>query len=295
LGIITLIGVSIIVFVVSRISGDVVVLYAPAGSSPEVLQAFRVKLGLDKSLPEQYIIFVNNALHGDFGTSISAGRPVMEIILGRLPRTLELGLISFVVGNFLGLALGILAATKRGTIFDWGSTALSLLGQALPGFWLAIMLMMIFAVKLHWLPTSGIGGINHLILPVAATSWFSVAFTLRLTRSSMLDVMDSEYVKMARIKGVPERVVIWKHALRNALIPVTTMAGMQLAMVIGGLAFTETVFNWPGIGILMVNSISSLDYPMVQAIAVIVAAGVIIINLLVDLLFVVIDPRIKYE
>jgi peptide/nickel transport system permease protein len=295
LGIITLIGVSIIVFIAARLSGDVAVLYAPAGSSPEIIQSFRVQLGLDKPIPVQYFIFIKNALRGDFGRSISYSRPVMEIIAGRLPRTLELGLISFVVGNFLGLALGILAATKRGTIFDWGSTALSLLGQALPGFWLAIMLMIIFAVNLHWLPTSGIGGINHLILPVAATSWFSVAFSLRITRSSMLDVLDSDYVKMARIKGNPERIVIWKHALRNALIPVVTMAGMQLAMVIGGLAFTETVFNWPGIGILMVNSISSLDYPMVQAIAMITALGVVAINLLVDLLFVVIDPRIKYE
>jgi peptide/nickel transport system permease protein len=157
------------------------------------------------------------------------------------------------------------------------------------------MMMMIFAVDLHWLPTSGIGGIKHLILPVLSTSWFSVAFVLRITRSSLLDVMDSEYVKMARIKGNPERVVIWKHALRNALIPVVTMAGMQLAMVIGGLAFTETVFNWPGIGMLMVNSIGSLDFPMIQGIALITALGVISINLLVDLLFVFIDPRIKYE
>jgi len=295
LGIITLFGVSIIVFIASRLAGDPAVLMAPSDASPEVIQEFHHMLGLDKPVPVQYYIFLRNVIHGDFGISIAYGKPVMVIIAGRLPNTLELGLISFVFGNIVGLFLGIVAATRRGSIFDWGSTAVSLLGQAIPGFWLAVMMMMIFAVDLHWLPTSGIGGIKHLILPVLSTSWFSVAFVLRITRSSLLDVMDSEYVKMARIKGNPERVVIWKHALRNALIPVVTMAGMQLAMVIGGLAFTETVFNWPGIGMLMVNSIGSLDFPMIQGIALITALGVISINLLVDLLFVFIDPRIKYE
>jgi peptide/nickel transport system permease protein len=295
LGLITLIGVSLIVFFASRLAGDPAYLYAPAGSSQEIIDRYHVILGLDKPLPVQYYIFIKNAIQGNFGTSIDYGLPVIEIIAGRLPATLELGLISFILGNFVGLFLGILAATKRGTVLDWGVTGFSLLGQALPNFWLAIMLMIIFAVNLHWLPTSGTGGIQHLVLPVIATSWFNIAFVLRITRSAMLDVMDSEYVKMARIKGNPERMVIWKHALRNALIPVVTLAGMQLAMVIGGLAFTETVFNWPGIGRLMVTSISTLDYPMIQGIALITAAGVIVINLLVDLLLVVIDPRIKYE
>jgi peptide/nickel transport system permease protein len=295
LGIITLIGVSIIVFLASRLAGDPAYLYAPAGSSQEIINRYHVILGLDKPLPVQYFIFIKNAIKGDFGTSIDYRLPVIEIIVGRLPATLELGLISFLVGNVVGLFLGIVAARRRGTVWDWGVTGFSLLGQALPGFWLAVMLMIIFAVDLHWLPTSGIGGIKHLILPVVSTSWFNTAFVLRITRSAMLDVIDSDYVKMARIKGNPERIVIWKHALRNALIPVVTLAGMQLAMVIGGLAFTETVFNWPGIGRLMVTSIGTLDYPMIQGIAVITAAGVIFINLLVDLSLVVVDPRIKYE
>lgn len=295
LGLVTLIGVSIIVFVAARLSGDVALLYAPANATQEMLQDIRVKLGLDKPIPVQYYVFIKNALMGDFGTSYSYNRPVMEIVTGRIPATLELGISAFILGNFVGIFLGIIAAMYRGRWLDWGSRTFALFGQAIPGFWLAIMLMIIFAVKLHWLPTSGIGGINHLILPVVSTSWFTTAFVLRITRSSMLNVMDSEYIKMARIKGNPERVVIWKHALRNALIPVVTMAGMQLAMLIGGLAFTETVFNWPGIGILMVNSISTLDYPMIQAITLIVSTAVVAINLLVDLLFVVIDPRIKYE
>jgi len=295
LGVITLIGVSIIVFVAARLSGDVARLMAPANASQEVLEAFRAKYGLDQPIPIQYFIFVRDALRGDFGTSIAFNRPVMEIVMGRIPATMELGFASFILGNLLGILLGIVSAIKRGTWLDWGSTTFSLFGQAIPGFWLAIMLMLIFSVTLHWLPTSGIGGIKHLILPVIATSWFTTAFVLRVTRSSMLDVLDSEYVKLARLKGNSEYKVIFKHALRNALIPVVTMAGMQLAMLIGGLAFTETVFSWPGIGILMVTSINALDYPMIQAITLIVSASVVLINLFVDLLFVVIDPRIKYE
>jgi ABC-type dipeptide/oligopeptide/nickel transport system permease component len=169
------------------------------------------------------------------------------------------------------------------------------LGQAVPGFWLAVMLMMIFAVNLGWLPTSGMGGIKYMVLPVISLSWFSVAFVMRITRSSLLDTLDSEYVKLARIKGNPEWVVIIKHALRNALIPVVMLMGMQLAMLVGGAAFIETVFRWPGIGILMVNSITNLDYPLIQAITLITSAALVLIMLVVDILFVYLDPRIKYE
>lgn len=295
LGIITLLGVSIIIFVAARLSGDVAVLMAPANSPPEVLDSFRAKFGLDKPIIVQYLIFIRDALQGDFGTSIQYDRPVMEIVAGRIPATLKLGLTSFVLGTIVGLILGIVSAIYRGRWLDWGSTTFSLLGQAIPNFWLAIMLMIIFAVQLHWLPTSGMGGIEHLVLPVISTSWFSTAFVLRITRSSMLDVLDTEYIKMARIKGVTEYIVILKHALRNALIPVVTLSGMQLVMIMGGLVFTEKVFNWPGIGMLMVNSIGSLDYPMIQAITLILSTFVVLVNLIVDLLFVVIDPRIKYE
>jgi ABC-type dipeptide/oligopeptide/nickel transport system permease component len=164
-----------------------------------------------------------------------------------------------------------------------------------PGFWLAVMLMLVFAVQLKWLPTSGMGGIKHMILPVIALSWFSMAFVMRITRSSLLDTLDSEYVKMARIKGNPERVVIVKHALRNALIPVVMLMGMQLAMLIGGAAFIETIFRWPGIGMLMVNSITALDFPLIQAITLITSTALVLTMLLVDLVFVLLDPRIKYE
>jgi ABC-type dipeptide/oligopeptide/nickel transport system permease component len=295
LGIITIIGVSIIVFVAARLSGDVTLLIAPTNATEEQLQAIRVHYGLDKPIPVQYLIFVKNAFHGDFGTSITYSRPAMEIVLNRMPATLELGIVSFILGNIMGVFLGVLSATRRTRWMDWGGTIFALLGQAIPNFWLAVMLMLVFAVKLHWLPTSGIGGIRHLILPVISLSWFTVAFVMRITRSSLLDVLDSEYVKMARIKGNPESVVIWKHALRNALIPVVTMAGMQLAMLVGGAAFIETIFRWPGVGILMVDSITARDYPMIQSITLIISALVIAINLIVDVLFIYIDPRIKYE
>ncbi len=295
LGIITVFGVSIIVFVLARLSGDVARLYAPANATTEQLEMIRAKLGLDKPIPVQYWVFVKDALHGDFGTSITFGRPAMEVVLKRIPATLQLGLAAFIIGNFFGILLGILAAIYRSKWIQWGAQSFALLGQAVPGFWLAVMLMMIFAVNLGWLPTSGMGGIKYMILPVISLSWFSVAFVMRITRSSLLDTLDSEYVKLARIKGNPERVVIFKHALRNALIPVVMLMGMQLAMLVGGAAFIETVFRWPGIGILMVNSIQNLDFPLIQAITLVTSSALVFIMLVVDILFVYLDPRIKYE
>ena len=295
LGMITIIGVSIIVFVAARLSGDIARLYAPADATEEELQLIRERLGTDKPIPEQYFVFVKNVLHGDFGTSLSYGCPAIEVVLNRVPATLQLGFLAFLVGNLLGISLGILAAIYRSKWMQWGAQSFALLGQAVPGFWLAVMLMLIFAVKLHWLPTSGMGGIRHLILPVISLSWFSVAFVMRITRSSLLDTLDSEYVKLARIKGNPEWVVIVKHALRNALIPVVMLMGMQLAMILGGSAFIEQIFRWPGIGQLMVNSISSLDYPVIQAITLLTATGLVVVMLVVDVLFAYIDPRIKYE
>jgi ABC-type dipeptide/oligopeptide/nickel transport system permease component len=295
LGIVTIIGVSIIVFAVARLSGDVALLYAPQNATEEELQVVREHFGTDKPIPVQYYLFVKNALHGDFGTSVSYGRPAMEVVLKRMPATLELGFLAFLIGNFLGILLGIFAAIYRSKWMQWGGQSFALLGQAVPGFWLAVMLMLVFAVKLHWVPTSGIGGISHMILPVISLSWFAVAFVMRITRSSLMDTLDSEYVKLARIKGNPEWVVVVKHALRNALIPVVMLMGMQFAMLIGGSAFIETVFRWPGIGILMVNSITARDYPIIQAITIITSAALVLVMLLVDILFVYLDPRIKYE
>lgn len=295
LGLVTLIGVSIIVFAVSRASGDVALLMAPMGASEELLQEIRAKYDLDKPLPTQYLIFVKNSLRGDFGESIKFERPAMGIVFERFPATLELGGLSFIIGNVIGILLGVFSATRRSRWLEWGGKTFALLGQAIPGFWLAVMFMLIFSVILHWFPTSGMGGPANFVLPVAAMSWFSVSFVMRITRSAILDVLDTEYVKMARIKGVSEWKVIWKHALRNALIPVAAVGGLQMTMLIGGVAFIEQIFRWPGVGYLMIESINSHDYPLIQAIVLVTATAIILINLIVDLLFVYIDPRIKYE
>ena len=295
LGIVTIIVVSIIVFVVARLSGDVALLYAPTGASEETLEAIREKFGLNDPMPVQYWMFIKNAVQGDFGTSIAYGRPAMDVVLNRLPVTLQLGLLSFLVGNFFGILLGVLAAVYRSKWIQWGAQSFALLGQAVPSFWLAVMLILIFSVMLGWFPTGGMGGISHMVLPVIALSWFSLSFVMRITRSSLLDTLDSEYVKLAKIKGNPKWVVIIKHALRNALIPVVMMMGMQLAMVIGGSVFIESIFRWPGIGVLMVSSIADRDYPIIQAIAMVSAAAQVFIMLIVDILFAYLDPRIQYE
>ena len=295
LGIVTIFGVSVIVFVVARLSGDVARLYAPTSATAEDLQAVRVKFGLDKPIPVQYFIFVREALRGEFGTSFAYSRPAMEIVLNRLPITLQLGLSSFVIGNVLGIILGILAALYRSKWMQWVGQSFALLGLAVPPFWLAIMLMLVFAVELRWLPTSGMGSIKHMILPVGSLSWFSLTFVMRVTRTSLMDTLESEYVKLARIKGNPEWVVIIKHALRNALIPVVMLMGMQLAMLLGGSVFIENIFRWPGVGSLLVNSIDGRDYPLIQAITLLTSSALIFIMLIVDILFVYLDPRIKYE
>ena len=295
LGILTIFGVSVIVFVIARLSGDVARLYVPTSATAEDLQVVRVRLGLDKPIPVQYFIFVKDALRGDFGTSFAYQRPAMEIVLNRLPVTLQLGLSSFVIGNVLGIALGILTALYRSKWVQWVGQSFALLGLAVPPFWLAVMLMLIFAVELRWLPTSGMGSVKHMILPVLSLSWFSLTFVMRVTRTSLMDTLDSEYVKFARIKGNPEWVVIIKHALRNALIPVVMLMGMQLAMLLGGSVFIENVFRWPGVGSLLVNSIDGRDYPLIQAITLLTSAALVLIMLIVDILFVYLDPRIKYE
>jgi ABC-type dipeptide/oligopeptide/nickel transport system permease component len=285
----------VIVFVVARLSGDVARLYAPTSATAEDLQVVRVRLGLDKPIPVQYFIFVKDAVRGDFGTSFAYSRPAMEIVLNRLPVTLQLGLSSFVIGNALGIILGILAALYRSKWVQWVGQSFALLGLAVPPFWLAVMLMLVFAVELRWLPTSGMGSIKHMILPVGSLSWFSLTFVMRVTRTSLMDTLDSEYVKLARIKGNPELVVVIKHALRNALIPVVMLMGMQLAMLLGGSVFIENVFRWPGVGSLLVNSIDGRDYPLIQAITLLTSSALVFIMLIVDILFVYLDPRIKYE
>jgi peptide/nickel transport system permease protein len=295
LGILTIIGVAIIIFVVSRLSGDVTYLLLPENATAEEEAMLRANLGLDKPVPIQFLIFVRNALMGDFGKSIRYGRPAFELVIGRLPATIELAGPAFLMSIFLGLPIGVISATRRGSYWDTFGKLFALIGQSMPSFWIGIIAILIFSVRLGWLPTSGRGGIRHLILPVCTLAWFTVASIVRLTRSSMLEVLDSEYVKMARLKGNPEWVVIWKHSLRNALIPVVSLAGLQLAYLLGGVVVTEAVFGWPGLGSLILDGVYGRDYTLVQVGVLVTSTIYILLNLIVDLLYGIIDPRIRYD
>ena len=264
-------------------------------TTEEEIANIKAQLGLDKSQPEQYWIFIKNLVRGDLGNSIIKMRPVTEMIGEALPNSLKLVLSAFIVGMLVALILGVVAATRRDSWLDNGVKLLAVLGQAMPSFWLGIMSIFVFCVYWHLLPTFGTSRPANYVLPVGTLSFFLLPGIMRLVRSSMLDVLDSEYVKLARIKGLPERMVIWKHALRNALIAPLTTAGMIFANLITGAVIIETVFNWPGIGRLSIQGLISRDFPVVQGITLMVATLVLLLNLLVDILYAYIDPQIRYQ
>ncbi len=293
--IVALIGISILIFVLVRASGDPALLMAGSTSTAEEIDRIRADMGLDKSLPEQYWIFVTDLAQGDLGESFVKQRPVTGMIWELLPNTLSLAGTSFFLSMLLALFLGILGATRRDTFWDNGVKFIAVLGQALPVFWVGIMAILIFSVQLGILPTSGMGTFAHFVMPVTVMSFFLLPGMMRLVRSSMLDVLDSEYIKMARIKGLPERIIIWKHALRNALIAPLTVAGMLFALLITGTVVLENVFNWPGIGRLLLQGVMGRDFAVVQGIILMVAVVVLMVNLFVDILYAYIDPRIRYQ
>lgn len=292
---IALIGISILIFVLVRASGDPTLLFRGPMSTEEDIARIRANLGLDKSLPEQYWVFLSNMFKGDLGESIIKERPVTEMIWERLPTSLKLGISSFLISMIVAFLLGVLGAVRRDTWLDNGVKFVAILGQALPGFWLAIMAIIVFTVHWQILPPSGVGGVDHYVLPVLTMAFFLMPGMMRLVRSGMLDVLDSEYIKLARIKGLSERVVIWKHALRNALIAPLTAAGMIFAMLITGAVITEQIFAMPGVGRLSIESMFSRDFPVVQGITLMVAVIVLLINLLVDIAYAYIDPQIRYQ
>lgn len=292
---VALIGISILIFVLVRASGDPALLMAGSTSTAEEIVRIRADMGLDKSLPEQYWIFVTDLAQGDLGKSFVKQRPVTDMIFELLPNTLSLAGTSFFLSMLLALFLGVLGATRRDTFWDNGVKFVAVLGQALPVFWVGIMAILIFSVQLRILPTSGMGTFAHFVMPVAVMSFFLLPGMMRLVRSSMLDVLDSEYIKMARIKGLPERIIIWKHALRNALIAPLTVAGMLFALLITGTVVLENVFNWPGIGRLLLQGVMGRDFAVVQGIILMVAVVVLMVNLFVDILYAYIDPRIRYQ
>ncbi len=291
--IVSLLGMSLLIFVLVRISGDPVDLMRTSTTTDADLARIRANWGLDKSYPEQYWVFVSGVVRGDLGDSLIQRRPVTTMIGEALPNSLRLAVGGFVIGIGLAFVLGVLAATNRDTWLDNGVKFLAILGQAIPGFWLAIVLIYIFSVHWQLLPPAGVGPPTSYVLPWFVLAFFLMPGMMRLVRSSMLDVLGSEYVKLARIKGLPERTVIWKHALRNALIAPLTAAGTIFAGLITGAVILETVFAWPGVGRLMVTAVSGRDFPVVQGVTVMVAGLVLIVNLLVDIAYVYVDPRIR--
>lgn len=292
----TLIGVTLIVFSMVRlIPGDPAIAIAGEHASVEVVTAIRERLGLDRPFIVQYAIFLGNLLRGDLGRSAWTGRPVSTELWGRFRNTLELTGASILIALVVGLVAGIISATRQYSFFDYIAMVGAMMGVSIPIFWLGLMLMLLFAVFLGWLPAMGRGTIAHLVLPAVALSTGSAAIIARMTRSSMLEVFHQDYIRTARAKGVIERLVIFKHAMRNALVPVVTIVGLQFGALLGGAILTETVFAWPGMGRLIVEAIFARDYPLVQGGVLLAAAAFVLVNLVVDLLYSFIDPRIRYN
>jgi peptide/nickel transport system permease protein len=289
-----LLALSMLIFLMSRLTGDPTTLMLPDDATRDDIAQLRRALGLDKPLPVQYWVFISRAVQGDFGRSIKGQMPVIDMLKERLPNSIKLAAVALGIAVLLAFPLGVLAAVKKDTAFDTTANIVAVLGQSLPQFWVGIVLIQIFAVRLRWLPVAGVGSFAHYVLPAFTLGWFVVAGMMRLLRSSMLDVMGSEFVKLARIKGVSEASVIWKHALRNALIPVLTFGAIYLAILVTGAILVETVFAWPGVGQLIYQGIVFRDFPVVQAVVLLTAAVVITVNLLVDITYAYVDPRIRY-
>jgi peptide/nickel transport system permease protein len=268
----------------------------PMEASQEDYERLAKYWGLDQPVHVQYGIFITRALQGDFGMSWKwPGHSAMGLVMDRLPATLQLAGFALLISALIALPIGVLSAVKKGTPWDSGAKVIALLGQSLPGFWLGIVLMWIFAVTLGWLPTSGRGGIQYMILPAITLGWFQVAAIMRLVRSSMLDVLDTEFVKLTRIKGLAEWKVVWKHCLRNASIAPLTFFAIIAGVLMTGSVVTESVFSWPGTGLLAIDAVRARDYQVVQAVVIVFSAIFIVTNLLVDILYAYLDPRIRYR
>ena len=286
---------SILIFGMVRLTGDPTLLMLPEDATEDDMRQLQRALGLDRPVPVQYWVFITNALQGDFGRSIKGQIPVLDIIQERLPHSARLGGASLLVTLLIALPLGVLAAVYKGSVLDTFAQIVAVLGQSMPMFWVGIVLIQVFAVYMRWLPSGGTGTLAHYILPAFTLGWWLVAGIMRLLRSSMLEVLDSEFVKLARIKGLTERKIVWKHALRNSLIPVVTFGGIYMAVLITAAILVETVFAWPGVGRLVYESIVFRDFPVVQAVVLMTAGFVILTSLVVDILYAYLDPRIRYQ
>jgi ABC-type dipeptide/oligopeptide/nickel transport system permease component len=290
---VTLLILSLTIFVVVRLTGDPAALMAEPGARPEDLERVRVQWGLDRSWPVQYLSFLKNIVQGELGKSFNYRMPVSELYFERLPNSLQLALAATLVSILVGVPTGIVSAVRVDSWWDNVGKVVAIMGLAIPNFWLGLVFILVFAVWLGWLPTSGRGDWQHLLMPAISLGWYFAASLLRLTRSSMLEVLRSEYVKLARLKGLPESVVVAMHAFKNALVPVFTLAGINLVIMVNAAVVIEVIFAWPGIGRLLYEGIFQRDFPLVQGVVVMIGIMFIVVNLIVDILYAYIDPRIR--
>ena len=291
--IVTLFILSMTIFTVVRLTGDPALMMAEPGARPEDLARIRQQWGLDRPWPVQYVSFMRNVFQGELGRSFNYRLPVSELYFQRLPNSLQLALAATMISLLVGVPAGIISAVRVNSLWDNIGKLIALMGLSIPGFWLGLVLILVFSVWLRWLPTSGTGDWRHLIMPAIALGWYFSASLLRLTRSSMLEVMRSEYIKLARLKGLPEAVVIAMHAFKNALIPVFTLAGVNLVVMVNAAVIIEVIFAWPGIGRLLYEGIFQRDFPLVQGVVVMAGFMIVGVNLVVDILYAFIDPRIR--
>jgi peptide/nickel transport system permease protein len=291
----SLLLLSLTIFLFIRLTGDPTALLTEPGASEDDIAAIKRKFGLDQPLWTQYAVFIGSVLRGDLGDSFYYQTPVLELYLSRLPNSLILAASAMSFSLLLGIPTGILAAVRVGKFWDTIGKMFALLGLSMPSFLVGLLMILLFSVYLEWLPSSGAGGPWHLLMPAFALGWYFAAAHMRLTRSSMLEVMGSEYIKLARLKGLSETRVIAKHAFKNALIPVITLAGINLINMINVAVVVETVFAWPGIGRLLYEGVSFRDFPVVQGVVIIGGAMIVVVNLLVDIVYAIIDPRIRLE
>lgn len=292
-GAISILGASVIIFVISRLSGDPVVMLVPPDAPPSLIAEIRTQYGLDQPLVWQYLLFVGHALAGDFGNSYRWQMPALKLILDRLPATIQLAACGLLFSVALAVPIGVLSAVHRGGWIDRIGRIFAMLGQAMPAFWVGLLLILVFAVQLQWLPAFGHGTPAHVVLPAIALGWYPVAAQTRIVRSAMLDVLDSDHIRLSRALGTPERLIVWKYALRNAAVPLLTMLGVYFAAMLGGAFVVETIFAWPGVGRTVVEAVFSRDFPVVQAGVLFTSILFVLSNLLVDLSYGLVDPRIR--
>jgi peptide/nickel transport system permease protein len=288
-----LLGISFVVFAILHLTGDPALVLLPPDASVDDVKRFRDAMGFNDPFFVQYGRFLKGALAGDFGQSIRHGEPAFDLVVERMPATFELSGAALGLALLLAIPAGIVSAVRRNSALDYFSTVIALLGQSMPTFWLGIMLILLFSVQLNLLPSSGRGTLEHLILPAVTLGLFTTARITRLTRSGMLEVLNQDYIRTARAKGVANPPIVWKHALKNAAIPIVTIVGIELGTLLGGSVITETIFAWPGVGRLSVQAIYNRDYPVVQAAVFLLASTFVLVNLIVDVLYTYLDPRIR--